>query len=848
MKQFTLQFLIFASLSTFIACGNNNDEDLQLAPDAAEDVTIDADTDIHVEECGDQTANGSEECDGNDLRNQTCESLDLGEGELSCTSSCTLNTGNCEEILSSECGNGRLEENELCDQNDLGGASCTDFGFAGGELTCNNLCAFDVTNCSGLSWCGDGEIQAPETCDDGNNQDDDGCASDCIEESCGDHIQQADEECDTDGLIFQVCENVEGQPVGVRECDHCILGELQCPELTCGNGNIEQGESCDDQNDDPDDGCDNCVSTTCGNGQLDDHELCDAEQVSENIACEDFGFVGDILCSENCTISLSSCHSPRCGNGFVENSEMCDDGNQISGDGCSSRCELEICGDAIWQPELDEMCDAQRGDQTCESLGYLSGELICDENCQWNTENCVPDETCTDEICDGIDNDCDNEIDEGLTRDWYRDQDGDSYGTSSDIRNACNPPEGYVVNAGDCDDSDNSIHPGALELCDGADNDCNDSTFDGEDEIDDCDGNDADLCKNGTFFCSEGLYCDEPGPGNVEICNEFDDDCDGEIDEDFDLDTDPNNCGFCGNICYFPNAISGCEAGCYLDFCEDGYFDLNGDHVDGCEHECIPSEEVCDELDNDCDGEVDENIGPVWYQDLDGDGYGTLNDTINACNPPSGYAISAGDCNDSNNLINPVAQEVCNEIDDDCNELIDEYFNFNTDPNNCGSCGIVCSFPNAIAKCDGGCFIDSCEDGWFDIDGNAPGCEYGCTPTGSETCDGLDNDCNGETDEGTGIGDTWFQDLDNDGFGSDVLIQACSRPAGYSANSLDCDDTNNLIHPDAEEICNNPIDNNCDGFVVCADSLCVDELFCVSCGDNNCVLPENSILCPEDCP
>ena len=182
-----------------------------------------------------------------------------------------------------------------------------------------------------------------------------------------------------------------------------------------------------------------------------------------------------------------------------------------------------------------------------------------------------------------------------------------------------------------------------------------------------------------------------PSNGGIEICDQIDNNCDGKTDEGYDFEVNTNHCGTCGVNCAFDNAFGLCIDGfCALGDCFQGWSDLDENAENGCEIPCEISHggvEVCDKTDNDCDGEID------------------------------------------------------------------ELFDFLSDPENCGDCGRNCLLPKvAEASCvEGECAIKSCDAGWTDEDENPlTGCESNCIPSGDgiETCDYIDNDCNGITDDG----------------------------------------------------------------------------------------------------
>ena len=450
------------------------------------------------------------------------------------------------------------------------------------------------------------------------------------------------------------------------------------------------------------------------------------------------------------------------------------------------------------------------------------------------------------EKCNGLDDNCNGVTDEddalGCTR-YYLDNDHDGYGVATLTQCKCAPKAPYdTLQYGDCNDADKNINPGAKEVCNGKDDNC-DTQIDEENAQgcvawyldDDQDGHGSKTSKclcgpSGKYSASNNDDCADNDklvyPGAPESCNGKDDNCNGQVDEE--------NAGGCSRY--------------YLDKDRDGFGTTSfkclcgptGDYTSTLSTDCDDTKatvypgavEVCaNGIDDDCDKLIDEEGCQgctIYYLDADGDGYGVSGNTKCLSGPSGDYrAQVGGDCNDNNKDVNPKAQEQCNGIDDNCDNVVDPENSLNcttyykdADNDNFG----VTSDKKCLCQPSGAYKATSsgdCDDSDKTVYPNAP-----------EICNNKDDNCKDGIDEPGAQGcQNYYADKDKDGFGAGTAQCLCKPSGDYTSTvNTDCNDNNAAVNPNAVEVCDG-IDNNCDSKVDPENSTGCKDYFIDSDGD-----------------
>ena len=452
----------------------------------------------------------------------------------------------------------------------------------------------------------------------------------------------------------------------------------------------------------------------------------------------------------------------------------------------------------------------------------------------------------------GIVEDCDSsDASVGAERAWYRDVDEDGFGDEADVTYGCDRPDGYAAEPGDCDDTDSTISPEAAEVCDGADNDCNGEADDGlplQTVYEDMDGDGFGDPSAAVQACGaiEGLVdngndCDDTNrfmqeQRTIEThYNGIDDNCDisdGDGDADGDghwaedyvaqleglgIEPMPVPEGM-GDDCndddatVFPGADDAWYDGVDSDCGGEDDCDIDGDGYQPSEGVCGPADgdeadcndhnpdinpgavEVCSSVeDENCDGDtvgVDAPDCIDWFQDLDSDGFGVTGSEICQCAPSFPHtAVEGRDCNDFDSFFNPDAFEIPRDgRDHDC--AGDDDYDWDGD-------GYVADVHVGLPTHHGtepGVDGEKLVTGTGELPGgDCDDDDPAISPEGIEICDGEDNDCDLEVDEGrdaTGC-TTFYTDADGDAFGDDDLTACLCVPTSEFSATVggDCVDS-----------------------------------------------------------
>ncbi len=492
-------------------------------------------------------------------------------------------------------------------------------------------------------------------------------------------------------------------------------------------------------------------------------ELCNAADDDCNGAVDDMGQAGplsqvcypgppDTLGVGVCVSGVSSCvfgvWGP-CAGSVVPGQDICDmadnDCNGTVDDG-PANCDCQVgqrrsCYSG--PPETRGKGECQVGHQLCNERTLTFGP-------------CMGEALPQPEICNGRDDNCDDHRDEGLGGEPCQRQDGVCITPGVMI---CDPQAGALV----CDAPAPNPRP---ETCNGVDDDCDGQTDEDFPLGAGCTVGVGQCQRGGAFVCSVGgLACNaSPGAPDVEVCNGLDDNCDGQVDEG-------DACGECQ-----PAETRACYTGPWVTHgvgaCHAGVQTCSGDrHWGGCDGQVQPVPETCNGVDDDCDGSVDQGLGGEPCEA----GIGACRDTgVMVCR------LGAMDCTAR---ARAPQNEICNGIDDNCDGNIDDGVQF---------VGVTCYAGTGACQAQGVLYCS--------LDGGL-GCSAVPGAPGVEICNGADDDCNGRTDE-------TFPESGAD-CPTSVPTDGCGTGTTYCAGGgLVCEPPGAGSYDDC-----NGLDDDCDGLI-----------------------------------
>lgn len=360
--------------------------------------------------------------------------------------------------------------------------------------------------------------------------------------------------------------------------------------------------------------------------------------------------------------------------------------------------------------DIDDSCSSG----FCVKIGSGKNEGLCSQRCKESFD-------CDDEdwVCRDIRTGSGNEIRGCTLKTLCIDSDGDGYGIGPECKGS------------DCDDGDPTVYEGAPEICDGKDNSCDGRTDNNPiDTGRPCNTGLEGVCADGVSECNQGvldcIQLTQPGP---EICDGLDNDCDGLIDEGVEEDENDNYVTEIGRACS-PDGST----------CQNGLLVCDPVNAGGlfCDGLGPAAEEICDGIDNNCNGEIDEGIDGLG--DICEVGKGLcVRTSAKVCDPTDPHAPPI--CDVEPNWDNK-GEEVCDYIDNNCDGEIDEPFKNENDVyhtlEHCGGCNVdcnvqwgsevdpasvhaqpICSVSENSASC-----AFTCTNGYVDMDGVVSnGCE-----------------------------------------------------------------------------------------------------------------------------